>query len=98
MLLFFFSSRRRHTRWNCDWSSDVCSSDLADAGDDDLGPVPQQHLQILLQPRVGPVHDQVRTDRRRGLSAFVAMTAQPVFDVAKPGLELFGAAAIHSRE
>src|SRR5689334_22911867 len=26
---FFFSSRRRHTRWNCDWSSDVCSSDLA---------------------------------------------------------------------
>src|SRR5689334_24095212 len=28
-MLFFFSSRRRHTRWNCDWSSDVCSSDLA---------------------------------------------------------------------
>src|SRR6266481_5197830 len=28
MLFFFFSSRRRHTRWNCDWSSDVCSSDL----------------------------------------------------------------------
>src|SRR5689334_23423974 len=27
---FFFSSRRRHTRWNCDWSSDVCSSDLKD--------------------------------------------------------------------
>src|SRR6266568_6458513 len=28
-IFFFFSSRRRHTRWNCDWSSDVCSSDLA---------------------------------------------------------------------
>src|SRR5689334_24350377 len=28
-LFFFFSSRRRHTRWNCDWSSDVCSSDLS---------------------------------------------------------------------
>src|SRR5438309_7435979 len=28
VFLFFFSSRRRHTRWNCDWSSDVCSSDL----------------------------------------------------------------------
>src|SRR5256886_13295263 len=26
--LFFFSSRRRHTRFDCDWSSDVCSSDL----------------------------------------------------------------------
>src|SRR6266487_7045448 len=28
---FFFSSRRRHTRWTGDWSSDVCSSDLRDA-------------------------------------------------------------------
>src|SRR5947207_4756521 len=28
-LIFFFSSRRRHTRSLCDWSSDVCSSDLA---------------------------------------------------------------------
>src|SRR5436190_14713080 len=27
-MLFFFSSRRRHTRSLCDWSSDVCSSDL----------------------------------------------------------------------
>src|SRR2546430_3963194 len=26
---FFFSSRRRHTRFDCDWSSDVCSSDLS---------------------------------------------------------------------
>src|SRR6266446_10945666 len=29
ILLFFFSSRRRHTRLQGDWSSDVCSSDLA---------------------------------------------------------------------
>src|SRR4030066_206658 len=28
MALFFFSSRRRHTRCSRDWSSDVCSSDL----------------------------------------------------------------------
>src|SRR5690625_3238657 len=27
-MVFFFSSRRRHTRWPRDWSSDVCSSDL----------------------------------------------------------------------
>src|SRR2546430_13895375 len=26
-VIFFFSSRRRHTRFDCDWSSDVCSSD-----------------------------------------------------------------------
>src|SRR5256886_4655021 len=31
-ILFFFSSRRRHTRFDCDWSSDVCSSDLSDGG------------------------------------------------------------------
>src|SRR5258706_10062315 len=29
--MFFFSSRRRHTRLVSDWSSDVCSSDLEDA-------------------------------------------------------------------
>src|SRR5882762_8999148 len=40
MFFFFFSSRRRHTRFKCDWSSDVCSSDLTsnidrhDRGDD----------------------------------------------------------------
>src|SRR5690625_6570463 len=33
MVLFFYSSRRRHTRWPRDWSSDVCSSDLSN---DDL--------------------------------------------------------------
>src|SRR5207253_7115018 len=31
-VFFFFSSRRRHTRWPRDWSSDVCSSDLGNAG------------------------------------------------------------------
>src|SRR5699024_11390107 len=33
--IFFFSSRRRHTRSKRDWSSDVCSSDLADGHGDD---------------------------------------------------------------
>src|SRR6266480_1165490 len=31
-IFFFFSSRRRHTRLTCDWSSDVCSSDLEPEG------------------------------------------------------------------
>src|SRR5690606_40718251 len=35
--IFFFSSRRRHTRFSRDWSSDVCSSDLAGA----RSPLPQ---------------------------------------------------------
>src|SRR5689334_24099976 len=34
---YFFSSRRRHTRWNCDWSSDVCSSDLGILGPNGAG-------------------------------------------------------------
>src|SRR2546430_13326807 len=29
VIFFFFSSRRRHTIFDCDWSSDVCSSDLS---------------------------------------------------------------------
>src|SRR5476649_1231595 len=33
LCFFFFSSRRRHTRSLCDWSSDVCSSDLCHAAD-----------------------------------------------------------------
>src|SRR3989344_9659030 len=32
LFFFFFSSRRRHTRLTCDWSSDVCSSDLTKPG------------------------------------------------------------------
>src|SRR2546422_5092018 len=47
MVLFFFSSRRRHTRCSRDWSSDVCSSDLffmlnAFAVVLELGLLPQQ--------------------------------------------------------
>src|SRR5215467_11840590 len=34
-MCFFFSSRRRHTRLQGDWSSDVCSSDLAVHRDDE---------------------------------------------------------------
>src|SRR5215467_7830264 len=36
LLFFFFSSRRRHTRLQGDWSSDACSSDLRAAGPDGL--------------------------------------------------------------
>src|SRR5690348_17777195 len=43
---FFFSSRRRHTRWTGDWSSDVCSSDLTEV---DLS-TPGLGLQIGVAP------------------------------------------------
>src|SRR5215475_14628345 len=50
---FFFSSRRRHTRFSRDWSSDVCSSDLQRAIDALLVPAVGQGLErldVLLRP------------------------------------------------
>src|SRR5207237_2699554 len=41
-IFFFFSSRRRHTRFKCDWSSDVCSSDL-----------PRSPTAVVMQGMVG---------------------------------------------
>src|SRR5256885_14390820 len=46
MSFFFFSSRRRHTRLQGDWSSDVCSSDLPSA-------------RRLVHARLHPVRDRV---------------------------------------
>src|SRR5690625_4566657 len=40
---FFFSSRRRHTRWPRDWSSDVCSSDLCRKEAPDLQEISQDY-------------------------------------------------------
>src|SRR5260221_9796146 len=56
-LFFFFSSRRRHTRSLCDWSSDVCSSDL-DAADVRRG--------NAFQPARPPGGAKHRDRRRRG--------------------------------
>src|SRR5690242_21256928 len=59
---FFFSSRRRHTRLTCDWSSDVCSSDLTAAKralrglvgiDAEAGPT---EIAILADDTADPVH------------------------------------------
>src|SRR5205807_3705946 len=63
VVFFFFSSRRRHTRLQGDWSSDVCSSDLnrvfAAAGGHE-GAVVFPNLRVLvitcLDPRVDPAH------------------------------------------
>src|SRR5256886_11980295 len=61
---FFFSSRRRHTRFDCDWSSDVCSSDLG--GRDRLCRADRAaRLSSPLGPAAShPVPDRV--PRRRG--------------------------------
>src|SRR5690606_40388117 len=54
----FFSSRRRHTRFSRDWSSDVCSSDLTQRQRDTTlpqGTVDQQEEIVWLEG-CGPVH------------------------------------------
>src|SRR5690606_3660395 len=52
VLKFFFSSRRRHTRFSRDWSSDVCSSDLGMATNDG-SPLVRLYLNSAVQ-RIGP--------------------------------------------
>src|SRR6266487_411588 len=74
-LLFFFSSRRRHTRWTGDWSSDVCSSDLVGiVGLDD-------------EPLAAVVHAQAQ----RGPAALDELHAEKVFAETRPILEVAGA-------
>src|SRR5258707_6656665 len=75
MLIFFFSSRRRHTRYWRDWSSDVCSSDLT--------PITEAHnrqanfdmasLKVLIpgvnsDGRVGIQFDKTAVEPRIGLA------------------------------
>src|SRR5215204_4062172 len=55
VVFFFFSSRRRHTRSLCDWSSDVCSSDLdLDAREVVAEPVERGHADGLQGPLAAP--------------------------------------------
>src|SRR2546430_2757444 len=43
----FFSCERRHTRFDCDWSSDVCSSDLREAAEDVAAFLAGQPVRVL---------------------------------------------------
>src|SRR5438309_5429353 len=82
---FFFSSRRRHTRWNCDWSSDVCSSDLLNS----LGYYqPARALVVRATSRI-----QTRVGgglQIKGGGGAAAAAADPA---AKPGMLAFGPGA-----
>src|SRR6266478_8930734 len=69
---FFFSSRRRHTRFDCDWSSDVCSSDLELALEPVLGALVLARL--LPQVRVAPVQIGRASCRERVEISVVAVS------------------------
>src|SRR6266571_1803015 len=59
---FFFSSRRRHTRLTCDWSSDVCSSDL----DGILYVVVAEAIRVSHDGRQDPRWNERSEERRVG--------------------------------
>src|SRR5256885_9071718 len=73
VLFFFFSSRRRHTRLQGDWSSDVCSSDLkrpviyTGGGVINSGPEASKLLRELVQATGFPI-----TSTLMGLGAYPA--------------------------
>src|SRR6266478_461052 len=72
---FFFSSRRRHTRFDCDWSSDVCSSDLAGAhelstGDTSVGP---RTWDVALKAVGGVLNAVDAVVSRKAVNAFCAV-------------------------
>src|SRR5215475_2489061 len=60
--VFFFSSRRRHTRFSRDWSSDVCSSDLG-LDETDRG-IEERAAREPAQTRVVEIHRGVDQDAR----------------------------------
>src|SRR2546429_4690854 len=69
MLIFFFSSRRRHTRCSRDWSSDVCSSDLVTCclHVDEHGISPGRFFQVDSKKGLAPIDRR----RRSGIRVFV---------------------------
>src|SRR5947207_6165059 len=62
---FFFSSRRRHTRSLCDWSSDVCSSDLGNKGN--IGQLGAMRG-LMADPSGRIIDVPVRSNFREGMS------------------------------
>src|SRR2546430_14624915 len=61
--IFFFSSRRRHTRFDCDWSSDVCSSDLffrdPQTKEFLIAGTGQQHIEVAVSKMKKRYHTEV---------------------------------------
>src|SRR5882762_104583 len=78
---FFFSSRRRHTRFKCDWSSDVCSSDLPD--DARISPVSR----ALYRRRVPRQIDAGKASKGRHMTVLKPGDKAPDFSLPRDGGE-----------
>src|SRR2546430_7358891 len=74
---FFFSSRRRHTRFDCDWSSDVCSSDL-NVGMYRIQVIGRNELAMHWQRhKVGAAHWRAMAERGERMPVAVALGGDP---------------------
>src|SRR6266478_9651864 len=79
-IFFFFSSRRRHTRFDCNWSSDVCSSDLkADCYSSDLQ---QTHIELKVLFRI-PESSVVKLFQQYYGEPFESLVAPRVHEALK---------------
>src|SRR5215208_1065925 len=72
---FFFSSRRRHTRWPRDWSSDVCSSDLVPEEFETSVEIFSRVLTRYLVPR-DEIDRQIRSIRQDAYETFRTMSEE----------------------
>src|SRR5579863_5767393 len=80
---FFFSSRRRHTRWTGDWSSDVCSSDLVEIAPGSLLQLPSgvstAPLDLASNPAAGEQNALVEESKAR--LRILERTYRPTFNL-----------------
>src|SRR5688572_8649454 len=81
---FFFSSRRRHTRFDCDWSSDVCSSDLLSALNEKL-----VYVSCTGFGQSGPYKDKKGYDTVfQAMGGLMSLTGEKGGGPVKPGLPI----------
>src|SRR5689334_25136266 len=95
MAFFFFSSRRRHTKWNCHWSSDVCSSDLA-------GPAPSPGSALVKEGWFGPGNPlharvEIRDVERLGARSALRFTVTSLESETRHTGNAFGTARSEER-
>src|SRR2546430_915985 len=98
LIVFFFSSRRRHTRFDCDWSSDVCSSDLVLAQGEEVVIASDARMPLLSRAldlaEVEPVLRRLAGWEGAAVRAIRAVRYKPgrrcliEYDVAQPSSEL----------
>src|SRR2546430_6805161 len=86
---FFFSSRRRHTRFDCDWSSDVCSSDLLNVAWLEE-PVPADDLDGYAHLRRSVRVPLAAGETEFGLFGFRDLIARGCVDVLQPEVARIG--------